>query len=329
MNSLRARREAAGLTQEQLAARAGVSRQLVGAAEAGRHVPRVDAALALAAALGAGVEELFGGGSTVTDVVSGTVPADGSLVRVGWVGDRMVSAPARVGGDGWDAADGTVAAGQVSLFAEARPGLVVAGCEPGLETLERLLRQGGLGAVSVATSSRAAQAALAAGRVHAAVIHGPADSRLRTPDGVVAFALARWRVGLSVPDGIGPEWWEGVVAGSLSVVQREHGAAVQQAFEDATGGVRVPGRRVTGHVAAARDGSAAGLPAVTIEPAARSVGSPFHALDTHAVWLWVAEEWLADRAVEAALAVITGRGFRRQLEAIGGYELDELGSPVR
>lgn len=317
------------MTQAQLALRAGVSRQLVGAAESGRHIPRVDAALALAAALGTGVAELFGAPSTVTDVATGAVPPDGSVVRVGWVGDRMVSAPARVGGDGWDAADGTVVGGEVSLFGEARPGLVVAGCEPGLETLERLLRQGGIGAVSVATSSRVARTALAEGRVHAAVIHGPAGSRLRAPDGVAAFALARWRVGLAVPDGIGSEWWEGVVAGSLPVVQREHGAAVQQAFEDATGGAQVPGRRVSGHVAAARDGFAAGLPAVTIEPAARSVGSPFHALDTHSVRLWVGEEWLAERDVEVALSVITGRVFRRQLEAIGGYHLDELGTRVR
>jgi DNA-binding XRE family transcriptional regulator len=49
--SLRELREAAGLTQAELAARAGVSRQLVGAVEVGRHLPRVDAALALAAAL--------------------------------------------------------------------------------------------------------------------------------------------------------------------------------------------------------------------------------------------------------------------------------------
>ena len=39
------------LTQAELAMRAGVSRQLVGAAEVGRNLPRVDAAIALAAAL--------------------------------------------------------------------------------------------------------------------------------------------------------------------------------------------------------------------------------------------------------------------------------------
>ena len=42
--------EPMGMSQVELAARAGVSRQLIGAAEAGRHLPRVDAALASGAA---------------------------------------------------------------------------------------------------------------------------------------------------------------------------------------------------------------------------------------------------------------------------------------
>ena len=48
-----------GMTQAELAARAGVSRQLVAAVEAGRHAPAVDAALGIARALGTTVEDLF------------------------------------------------------------------------------------------------------------------------------------------------------------------------------------------------------------------------------------------------------------------------------
>jgi DNA-binding transcriptional ArsR family regulator/DNA-binding XRE family transcriptional regulator len=53
---------AGGLTQAQLAELAGVSRQLVGAVEADRHLPRVDAAVRLAAALSTTVEELLAPG---------------------------------------------------------------------------------------------------------------------------------------------------------------------------------------------------------------------------------------------------------------------------
>ncbi|MEZ0294170.1 MAG: helix-turn-helix transcriptional regulator, partial [Solirubrobacteraceae bacterium] len=57
---VRAARVAAGLTQEELARRAAVSRALVGAVERGRHMPAADAAIRLAAALGSSVERLFG-----------------------------------------------------------------------------------------------------------------------------------------------------------------------------------------------------------------------------------------------------------------------------
>jgi DNA-binding XRE family transcriptional regulator len=58
-SGVRERRLACGMTQAELAARAGVSRQLVAAVEAGRHAPAVDAALGIARALGTTVEELF------------------------------------------------------------------------------------------------------------------------------------------------------------------------------------------------------------------------------------------------------------------------------
>jgi DNA-binding XRE family transcriptional regulator len=326
---LRSLREAAGLTQGELAVRAGVSRQMVGAVEVGRHLPRVDAALALSAALGVDVQELFGSPPEAVDVVSGSIPREGVAVRLGWVGDRMVSAPARVGADGWDVADGVMESGQVIQLADTRPGVVVAGCEPGLETVEHLLRQGGRGGLAVATSSAVALAALDGGRVHAAVVHGPDGGLSRPPAGVARFHLTAWRVGLSIPSGIDSSWWSHLLAGEVQVVQREEGAAVQQTFERAVGGPTVvTGPRVTGHVMAARHGAAAGLPAVTIEPAARSAGTGFHPLDRHVAELWVDDRWLADRGVEDLLDLIGSSGFRRRLESVGGYELGDIGRRV-
>jgi transcriptional regulator with XRE-family HTH domain len=55
-------RKRAGLSQHQLAALAGVSRSAIARIELGVHRPTVDAALAIAAALDASVEALFGGG---------------------------------------------------------------------------------------------------------------------------------------------------------------------------------------------------------------------------------------------------------------------------
>ena len=328
---LRGFRVEAGLTQGELAARAGVSRQLVGAVEVGRHLPRVDTGLALAAALGVDVQRLFGSDDLASDVVSGLTPKEGSAVRLGWVGDRIVTAPARIGGDGWEAADAVVEGGRVVTFGDVNSGAVVAGCEPGLETLEHLLRQGGSGAVAVATSSGAALDALIAGRVHAAVVHGPAGALPEVPPdtAVVRFRLTGWRVGLGIPPDIGsPSWWQRVLDGELAVVQREPGAAVQRTFEEAVGAATTAGPRVGGHVGAARHGMAAGLPAVTIEPAALAVGGGFHPLDRHEAQLWVGEQWKTERGVEQVMDLIASSRFRRRLETVGGYDLDRIGSRV-
>lgn len=327
---IRSLREAAGLTQGDLALRAGVSRQLVSAVETGRHLPRVDAALALAGALGADAADLFGPEGDVVDVRSGSAPPEGSAVRSSRVGDRPVTAPARVGADGWDVADGVIEGGGVATIEAVRPGPVVAGCEPALETVERLLRQAGTGAVTVASSSAVAVEALTDGRVHAAMVHGPP---LGLPDvpaepQVVRIHMASWRVGLALPVDAPIGWVRSVRRGDLPVVQREDGAAVQRTFEDAFAGSGIPGRRVGGHVEAARCAVAMGVPAVTIEPAALAVGAGFHDLGRHVAELWIDRRWIRERVVDDMLDVLSDPGFRRRLSAIGGYELDALGTPV-
>lgn len=59
-NGVRAARTACGLTQAELAAAVGVTRQTVVAVEAGDYAPSVYLALAIAARLGGSVEGLFG-----------------------------------------------------------------------------------------------------------------------------------------------------------------------------------------------------------------------------------------------------------------------------
>lgn len=63
-NAVRGARTALGLTQADLAAAAGTTRQTVIAVEAGDYAPSVYLALALASQLGRSVEELFGYGAT-------------------------------------------------------------------------------------------------------------------------------------------------------------------------------------------------------------------------------------------------------------------------
>jgi DNA-binding XRE family transcriptional regulator/molybdate-binding protein len=334
---IRALRTSKGWSQMELASRSGVSRQLVGALETGRHTPRVDAALAIAMVLGVDIADLFGSAAAPVDVVTGASPPDGTSVRIGSVGDRIVTTPPSMGVNGWEPADAYIVDGEPSGAENHRPGVVIAGCEPGLLLIERMQRESGRAGLSVATSSRSAVRALAAGRVHAAVVHGADGSTptegdaqvqqaLLTPNPVIV-TVCRWRVGLAAPAPGSKRWFDRALSGATQVVQREQGAGVQDAFERASA-APIDGPRVGGHVEAVRVAIAAGIPAVTIEPVAVAFGVPFHPLETHVVRVWVAREWITDPAVELALHELASHRFRSRLASIGGYDLSEAGTVV-
>ena len=58
-NSVRAVREAAGMTQAELARQVGVTRQTLIAIEQGRYSPTLELAFQIARAFGVGLDELF------------------------------------------------------------------------------------------------------------------------------------------------------------------------------------------------------------------------------------------------------------------------------
>jgi transcriptional regulator with XRE-family HTH domain len=330
---VRGLRLARGLTQVQLAELAGVSRQLVGAVEADRHLPRVDAAVRLAAALTTSVEELLA--PETRDVVGVLeVPVEGALVRVARVGDRLVCVPAAGSGEGWATADAQVHDGAVQLFDVERPAVVVAGCDPIIGLASRLLEATrGPRVVPVATSSAVAAEVLGAGRSHAVMVHGPAG-RLPVPQvGVRRWHIARWQVGLAAPADLPRGWVADALAGRNPVVQRERGAGSQAAFERARTdqGVNdrtVAGPRVSGHAEAAWRAGTDRMVAVTMEPAALANGLAFHPLEEHLSELWVATEHADNALLGAFMDELTGERVQRRLAAIGGYDLTDAGAAV-
>lgn len=292
----------------------------------GRHVPRVDAALAIAAALDANVVDLFGSERPVANVWTGESFANGQLVRAAAIGDRLVATPVDAIHQQWDVADGVASDGTLEwLGALPQPGLVVVGCEPGMVILERLLRNRGAGALAALSSNVVALEVLAAGRAHAAVMHGPRGS-LRPSPRIERFRIASWQVGLASRGG--RDWVGAALAGRRKVIQREQGAGVQQSFETATGGISVAGPVVGGHLEAAERSRLTGLPAVTIEPAAVAAGLQFHPLATHECELWVDERWRNDSVVTHGLEAMASQQFTKRLAAIGGYDLEGIGSRI-
>jgi transcriptional regulator with XRE-family HTH domain len=324
---VRRRRRALGLSQDELAARAGISRQAVGALEGGKHLPRVDAALGLARALGTTVEDLLAvGPPPAVPVLGGPLP-EGGAVRAARVADHtvIVPLPTTADGESWPVPDAVVRDGRVEVLDGADlEGFVVVGCDPALGLLAGLAPARGAGRlVPVLASSAAARLALTTGRAHAAVVHDTAPAAPRQPDRVHRLPLAVWRTGLAVPRGREGRLRE-ALTGTGDVVQRDPGAAAQVAFERALaaeGVARPPGPVATGHLDAARRAVEQGLAAVTIEPVAAALDLAFHALETHVVELWIDANAVDHPGARVLGELIGSARLRRRLAVLPGYQV--------
>lgn len=320
-----------GLSQAELAAAAGISRQAIGAIEAGRHRPGVDAALAISAALGRSVESLFGDPAAGSVAVVGGLLPDGEGVVAARVGDRAVHAPAGdvLGLGGWPEPNAVLRDGRVEPFPDTDlAAAVVVGCDPALGLAASLVRDAGAPrVVALSGTSAQARAALDDGRAHAAIVHGPAGKLPQAPDGVVRVRFARWRAGVAAA-GRAPAIADLCAAGT-EVVQRPDGAATQQTFlaaVTAAGHVPPAGPRAGGHLDVAQRVLAGAGAGVTIEPAALRWGLGFTALDAHEVELWIDARWERHPAIQALGDVIVSRRFAERLALVGGYDLDGVGT---
>jgi transcriptional regulator with XRE-family HTH domain len=337
ISSLRQRRLASGLTQSELAVRAGVSRQLVAAVEAGHNTPSVDAAIALARALETSVERLFAA------PISGVTPALGGRLRervplrVGSVGDRLVAwelPDHGVAGAQWAEPDGTLETGSLRLFpGTAAEGLVLAGCDPALGIVETMLQRLGprsLRAISAPTGT--ALRALERSSVHAALVHGPPTGLPEPPVPVRRIHFARWQVGLGVDPALGGRSLESIIGGAVTIVQRDPEAASQQAFTRASVAAGAPagpsGPRAATHFDAARLAVTLKGAAVTTEAAAHAFGLRFLAFEAHTVELWLAERWCDHPGADSLAELLNGSRFTERIKHIGAYDVSDCGSLV-
>lgn len=332
--ALRARRRECGLTQSELATRAGVSRQLVAAVESGQNMPAADAALRLASALATTVEELFAPATSTVFPALGAPLREGVLVRVGAVGGRLVAASLAdhgFAGAGWAKPDGIVEGGGARLFPGATPrGFVLAGCDPALGVAEAMLD--GLGSCSVLAISATTGSALASlgrGGIHAAVVHGPRSRLPKPPVPVQRVHLARWEIGLAAAPEVGRKSIRALLDGTVAIAQRDPAAAGQQALQRAVvhAGLpaTLPGPVVDGHIEAARTASALGCAAVTIEAAARPFDLRFQPLEEHTVEVWVADRWRDHPGFLALGNILASAAFTERIAHFGGYELRDCG----
>jgi DNA-binding XRE family transcriptional regulator len=335
--ALRKRRVECGLTQAELAARAGVSRQLVAAVEAGHNTPAVDAALRLARALATTVEDLFADTQPEVVAVLGGRLRDDVPLRVGRVADQLVAAELAdhgIAGASWAKPDGVLQAGKLRLFPGATPaGIVLAGCDPALGIAEAMLN--GLGPrslLAISASTGTALRALKGGGVHAAVVHGIPSELPEPPVPVIRWHLARWQVGLAIPPSLPSDSLEAVLHSDVPIAQRDPAAASQQAFERANARAGItkppPGPHATGHIDAARIAATVNAAAVTTEAAARAFDLRFFALENHSVEIWLAQHWLDHPGTNALGELLASDAFTERIAHLAGYDLARCGTRI-
>ena len=353
---LRLARQARGLSQQQLAGVAGVTRQAVSAVESGHSDPSLRVALGLARALGMTVEELFGPGEPGDPVLArpvAPVSAPGSRVALATVGDTFVALPldadlaARLG---FGAAGGLVVRGgehqgaQVAVrpIGPPRPTVVVAGCDPALPLLETplALLDPPLAFAWWPCGSGEALRLAAAGLVHAAGVHrvGPGEGDDSSdPSGIPGDAemvgFASWREGLVVRPGAGVRGLDDVARQGLRLVNREPGAQARVLLDRerlrlGLEPAQLPGydSLAAGHlqVAAAIGGGLADA-GVSSEPAALAYGLDFIPLADERFDLLLPAKHAASREVQGLLKVLTSPWLLAQLASLPGYDATRCG----
>lgn len=348
---LRLARQARGLSQQQLAGVAGVTRQAVSAVESGHSDPSLRVALGLARALGMTVEELFGPGELGDPVLAQPVATPGGLgsrVALAAVGDRFVALPlhadtaARLGfgpAGGLVASPSPGAGGQVPVrpIGPPRPTVVVAGCDPALPLLETPL---GLLDPPLAFTwwpcgSGEALRLAAAGLVHAAGVHRvdlgeetETEAISRIPGGADVVGFASWREGLVVRPGTSVRGLDDIARQGLRLVNREPGAQARALLDRERRRLRLdpaelPGydTRASGHlqVAAAIVGGLADA-GVSSEPAALAYGLDFIPLAQERFDLLLPAKHAASREVQGLLKVLTSPWLLAELASLPGYD---------
>lgn len=366
-NSLRVRRQAAGLSQQRLAQMAGITRQAVAAVETGQYSPATSVALQLARALGCRVEDLFSikeRHPIVEAELACAAPLGigGMRAQVTQVGNRLfartlegagelesLSAPA----DGFilcQASHGkhvkVQLAGERGTLAET---LVIAGCDPAMYlAAEHVRRHGGQRIVPRLLGSGRALSELKHGRVHAAGVHlaeeragdlGPALKRHLRGTECMVITFAHWEEGLVVRRG-NPKRIRSIsdlARPGVRVVNRERGSGARRLLDKQLASAGIPARRVKGygeeapsHIDVAwRVASGLADTGIGVRAAARMRGLDFIPLENERYDLIVSKSYYETLpAFVALLDTITGGRFRNELEAMGGYDTRDTGRVV-
>lgn len=362
-NNLRASRSRLGLSQQELAAAAGVTRQTISGIEGGLYSPTAAVALRLARALGCRVEDLFwleDEAGELEATPAGPFPPGETRVAVARVGDRWLAHPLHgdhafrtemIPCDGL----GSVEGGQVRVRLLDEPRtlsrtVAVAGCTPVLSLWARAAERWhpGLRVLWTFRNSMAALRSLAAGEVHAAGLHlfDPRTEEYNTPfvrqvlgsRDVVLVNLGVWEEGLVVRPGNPKALRRGedLARQDVTLVNREQGAGSRMLLEEALRRDGVPESAVNGfgnlagsHEEVARAVASGRADAgVTSACVAAAYGLDFVPLREVRYDLALLRPYLDHEPVRQLLGTLDHRWVRSQLQVLGGYNTARTGETL-
>lgn len=337
-----------GMTQQQLADRAGISRQTVGGLESGQYGPGVDVALRLARTLACTVEELF----ALSDEeqllpLRGRAPtAVPYRVALAEIGGVLLARPLQGLGqpapaDGIAAGEGGEGLVRIAPLPGAGRNLFVAGCDPALGLLcghvERAPSH--VGARWWNAGNGEARAQLRRGEVHAAAIHGPTGPPSAPDiDGIARFRVGNWQLGFITAAG-NPKALTGphdLARVDVRLVNREVGSGARDLLDRILAELGIATQRVQGYsdevqghleVAAAVALGAADV-GIGHAAAAAERGLGFLPLAEEACDLLLSLEFLQQREGLALIDALGSAAFRRDLSAFGPYDTTRTGDRI-
>jgi len=356
---LRRRRQLVGLSQKQLAALIGVTRQFICAMEAGKCTPATSLALRLAAVLNCKVEDLFSLKAS-TEFVEGELlgsvdlTAAASRAKVVRVGDRLMVRPLPSSG-GYasltQSADGLIVGRASKGVANVRllkdwPSVhgqvALAGCDPAISLAADYLRRSGQGSLCASVlGSGAAIEALNRGEVHIAGVHLVDEEsgecnlpylrrHLKGRDYLV-ITFAEWEEGLLVaaenPRGV--RSISDLAGLDVRFLNREKGSGARHLLDRQLAAHGVLPAQVRGYnqVVASHLELAwtvqAGLAdvGVGVQAAAVAFGLGFIPLQRERYDLVIPKlHYDTHPGVKALLDVLVSGSFRAEIEALGGYD---------
>lgn len=332
-NRIRSQRKKYGWSQHKLAERAGLSRTGVGAIESGRLIPSTAAALALAAAFGCRVEELFS--LTVQDSSSWAWPPVQDSCRY-WralIGSRKLLYPVEPSPLGTLPHDGVWRDQQFrdQAFADPVRTLVLACCDPAVGLLaSEYARQTPFRLLVLSRSSRASLELLAQGLVHAAGLHlGSAEN----PHGNAQlgsellgqkFHLLRitdWEEGVALSPELGNQKIESLLRGNFRWIGREAGSGARRLLDRLTGGQIIPEHLARDHRGVAqsiRCGFA--QVGVSVRLVCEEEGIDFLSVHREAYDLCIPHSNLEDPRIKALISVVKSVPYRKMLSELPGYD---------